>query len=112
MGILTSSSSSAWIRKQGDLIAAEVKEIDSFNFNNFLSSRYVVSLQKPTENQARMFDLSISRKNNDVKHQIFARVGDNIEYDFSVTLSSGRVVLTLTNTGTTALRFILYRLDF
>jgi len=77
--------------------AGQTVVVDSFEYANFTSINYNISIKESATPKHKAFALTVTKKNGDVSDYIYEKTGDPIANQVNISLSGSDVIFEVTN---------------
>jgi len=109
--IATSAASSRWLRSSKTVAASSTESIYTKSLTSFRAQKVIMSVFNTDEALFHGREIFISRKSADVKHTVYNKLGDKIDFILSISVVGADVTLSIQNTEVFPIDVVLFRLD-
>ena len=107
---ISASIGSIWIKLTSEIAASTGAIVDETPSSDFHSIDYILTFWNDSQNKTKTLNIKLTNRNGTLKKSVYAKNGDNINYDLTFTLSTGNVIMTLTNNETYAINISIAKL--
>jgi hypothetical protein len=103
-------SSSIWEKETSEISALNTQAIDQIDINDFLVSKYIISVRDESANKTSTMEMTIKNENGSISDSIFAKISGGINFNINAVLDTGSMKLNLTNNENNNLSVILAKI--